>query len=151
MAHGQTRPFLVAGMIRALGLAGVFAAVVLGCGLEGVAAAGVVGELASLIYMSWRLGYVVSGLALTCIARSAALVPAIGASIAIAVGFDVGRLSTPVHLAITLGVLALVAIGAGGFMPALRHEVLRVIQAVLLRRRSSLSTGSAANLPARSG
>lgn len=151
MAHGQTRPFLVAGIIRALGLVGVFAAVVFGYGIEGVAAAGVAGELASLIYMSWRLDRVVSGLARVCIGRAAVLIPAIGASVAIAAGLDIGRLSLPAHMCIALGVLLLVAIGTLGVMPAMRSEASRAVQAALLRRRTSLPTDRADNLPARIG
>ena len=55
MAAGQTTPFLVAGLIRSGALIPAAFAALMGFGLEMVAAAGVVGELASIAYVTWRL------------------------------------------------------------------------------------------------
>ncbi len=62
MAHGQTRPFLVAGLIRAISLPAAIALAVNGYNLEALAAAGTAGELASLIYIVWRAGQCHAGL-----------------------------------------------------------------------------------------
>lgn len=56
MAQGATRPLLIAGLIRSAALGPALAAALNGAGLAGVAAAGVVGELASLVYITWRIG-----------------------------------------------------------------------------------------------
>lgn len=56
MALGETRPFLVAGLIRASAIVLSLAAAVSGWGLPAIAAAGVLGELGSLAYLAWRLG-----------------------------------------------------------------------------------------------
>ncbi len=56
MAVGDTRPLLTAGILRAAAIGLVFAAVQMDLGLAGAAAAGVAGEVASLIYVSIRVG-----------------------------------------------------------------------------------------------
>lgn len=53
MAIGETRPFLVAGLIRAIGLPLAGAALVAGLGLAGAAAAGAIAEFLSLVYVAW--------------------------------------------------------------------------------------------------
>ena len=67
MATGDTRPFLTAGILRASALGLAFVAVELSFGLAGVAAAGVAGELASLLYVAIRAGRNAPGLARTTI------------------------------------------------------------------------------------
>ena len=56
MAHGQTRPFLVAGLVRAGALPLALYLALNGASVEALAAAGAGGELASLIYIVWRAG-----------------------------------------------------------------------------------------------
>lgn len=56
MAHGQTRPFLVAGLVRAGALPFALFMALNGASVEALAAAGAAGELASLIYIVWRAG-----------------------------------------------------------------------------------------------
>jgi O-antigen/teichoic acid export membrane protein len=56
MAHGQTRPFLIAGLIRAAALPLAVLLALSGAGLETIAAVGVGGELASFAYAAQRTG-----------------------------------------------------------------------------------------------
>ncbi|MGH1418543.1 MAG: oligosaccharide flippase family protein [Hyphomicrobiaceae bacterium] len=56
MANGETRPLLVAGIIRAAGIVFVLWAATQGYGLAGIAAAGCGAELASLLYITLRVG-----------------------------------------------------------------------------------------------
>ncbi len=56
MANGETRPFLVAGLIRALALPPALLLALHNHSVETLAAAGVCGELASLLYIVWRAG-----------------------------------------------------------------------------------------------
>ncbi|MGQ0673556.1 MAG: oligosaccharide flippase family protein [Hyphomicrobium sp.] len=76
MAAGHTRPLLVAGLIRASALLPSLAAAILGFGLLGIAACGIAGELASLIYVSWRLSRERSGLGRATLRNAAMLIPA---------------------------------------------------------------------------
>lgn len=62
MAAGETQPFLVAGLLRAAALPVAYLAARDGLGLTGVAAAGVAGELASLVYIALRAERAVAGL-----------------------------------------------------------------------------------------
>lgn len=55
MAKGETRPFLVAGLVRAFGVPMALAALLAGYGLAGAALAGAAAELLSLVYVGWRL------------------------------------------------------------------------------------------------
>lgn len=67
LAIGDTRPLLTAGILRASALCFAWVAVELDCGLAGVAAAGVAGELASLLYVAIRAGRNAPGIARTTI------------------------------------------------------------------------------------
>lgn len=75
MAAGHTKPFLVAGLIRAVALPGALYAAVHGSPLWVIAAAGCAGELASLLYISFRLERLQVGLAAVVLTRSLFLVP----------------------------------------------------------------------------
>jgi O-antigen/teichoic acid export membrane protein len=141
MAHGETRPFLAAGTIRSLGLVGALAAVLLGYGLAGVAAAGVAGELASLAYMSWRIGCVVPGLESVCASRAAVLAPAIGVSVTVAATLGLEHLTVLAHLTVTFGMLALIAIGTATVMPALRGALLDLVRDALRSLKAVVATG----------
>lgn len=76
IARGETRPLLVAGIIRAGALAVVIAAAMGGYGIVAIAAAGAAGEAASLLYVAWRAGQELSGLGRAFLTRTALLVPA---------------------------------------------------------------------------
>ncbi len=58
MAHGETRPFLVAGIVRACALPLTLMLAIYQFSVEWLAAAGAAGELASLIYIVWRAGHI---------------------------------------------------------------------------------------------
>jgi O-antigen/teichoic acid export membrane protein len=70
MALGETRPLLIAGIIRASALLPAWLAVKMGLGLEGVAAAGVIGEILSLGYISNRAAKGEAGIAKAALART---------------------------------------------------------------------------------
>lgn len=70
MAHGQTRPFLTAGLIRACALPAAVGLAMCGLGIETLAAAGAVGELASLGYIVWRTGLLNASLPLISISTN---------------------------------------------------------------------------------
>ena len=84
MAAGQTKPFLVAGLIRAAALPFALHAAVQGASLAQIAAMGVAGELASLLYVAVRIERLESGLSAVLLTRALFLVPAIGVSLLIA-------------------------------------------------------------------
>ncbi len=116
LAKGVTRPFFTAGMIRATGLLLAWAALSLGWGLEGAAAAGAAAELASLTYVTWRLDRFVKlqmqttplhlGAALS--ARSLLMVPAGG--LALAVNVAAGDSVTLLRATLVLAAVSLVVI-----------------------------------------
>ena len=56
MAFGETRPFLIAGLIRACALLPAVILAVQNASIETLAACGVAGELASFAYIVWRAG-----------------------------------------------------------------------------------------------
>ncbi len=70
MALGDTRPLLTAGIIRASALGLALMAAKSGFGLAGVAAAGVVGEIASLAYVAIRMARDVPGVARITLLRA---------------------------------------------------------------------------------
>lgn len=76
LATGETKPFLVAGFIRAAALVPATWVAVLGYGLEAIAAVGFAGEVASLAYISWRMDMQAKGLSGVFARRVAFLVPA---------------------------------------------------------------------------
>ncbi|MEW5964825.1 MAG: oligosaccharide flippase family protein [Pseudomonadota bacterium] len=76
MATGETRPFLVAGLLRAAALPAAYLAARDGLGLTGVAAAGVAGELASLVYIALRAERAVAGLGRALAVPTLLLTPA---------------------------------------------------------------------------
>lgn len=56
MAHGETQPFLIAGLIRAASLPAGLVLALQGFDIVSLAAAGTAGELASFAYIVWRAG-----------------------------------------------------------------------------------------------
>lgn len=75
MATGRTRPLFVAGLLRAAALLPAGLAAAYGLGLEGVAAAGCAGELASLVYVALCCNRIAPGLASVLLTRALLLVP----------------------------------------------------------------------------
>lgn len=84
MAMGETRPLLIAGLIRASALGLALGAAIFGLGVNGIAASGVAGELASLIYVALRAGRGRPGLGLALLGRAAMLIPVAFIAIAVA-------------------------------------------------------------------
>jgi len=76
MAHGATRPLLLAGILRAAAILLSVTAAWRGLGVDWIAAAGCLGELASLAYVAWAAEQCEPGLARPLLARSALLLPA---------------------------------------------------------------------------
>ncbi len=76
MAHGATRPLLLAGVLRAAAVLLSAVAAWRGLGLDWIAAAGCLGELASLAYVAWAAEQSESGLARPLVTRTALLLPA---------------------------------------------------------------------------
>ncbi len=93
MADGETRPLLVAGLIRAVGILFVLSAAKQGYGLAGIAAAGCCAEFASLIYVAIRAGRNRRDLKVGFLARFAALMVAAGIALSLSRLF--GGESTP--------------------------------------------------------
>jgi O-antigen/teichoic acid export membrane protein len=124
MAHGTTRPFLVAGLVRALGLPLAFGALYAGFGLEGAAAAGALAELVSLLYVGWRLqsfDATESGMRLgtAALLRTSPIVPAGVAALALA-QMPVVASSLSSEIVATAAVLVMLAIGGVLALPGLR-------------------------------
>lgn len=90
MALGSTRPFLNAGLIRAAALVLSLYAATSGLGLAAIAAAGVVGEVLSLVYVAWRLDRERPGLMMPFLLRALALAPAALVGLAVMTGGRLG-------------------------------------------------------------
>ena len=76
MAAGETKPFLIAGLIRASVLPIIFNRAAHGASLEEIAAIGCSGEALSLLYVALRLQRLERGLCATLLSRAMFLVPA---------------------------------------------------------------------------
>jgi O-antigen/teichoic acid export membrane protein len=76
MASGDTKPLLIAGIIRACALPLALNAALFGYGVTGIAAAGAAGEFASLVYVANRASRGRPGLDADLLQRTALLVPA---------------------------------------------------------------------------
>jgi len=76
MAAGETKPFLIAGLIRASVLPIIFHRAAHGASLEEIAAIGCSGEALSLLYVALRLQRLERGLCTTLLSRAMFLVPA---------------------------------------------------------------------------
>lgn len=134
MAQGITRPLLLAGLLRALALVLALIAVLSGMDLAGVAAAGVVGELASLIYITTRIGRGRSGLTRTTLLR--ALYPMAIGLLAVVLGHLLPDLHNPWLSVPAASVVAVSSILAGlALMPSVRE----FLEAWLDQRKLSVS------------
>ena len=119
MARGDTRPLLTAGILRASALGAAWIAVAWGHGLAGVAAAGVVGELASLAYVAVRVGRDQPGLARITLVRAS--YPLLAGAVASAVTTQMPAAATGLLLLPVAMALAVCSILAGlALMPSLR-------------------------------
>lgn len=135
MAAGETKPFLVAGIIRALALPFALYAALHGASLAGIAATGCAGELASLLYVAWRMERVQSGLAKVLVARSMFLVPA-GVLAALVANIEGGWAWTIIATSIT----GLVVLASGlSIMPGLLSRVRRLTTHTFAAARLKLS------------
>jgi O-antigen/teichoic acid export membrane protein len=114
MARGETRPFLIAGLIRAFALIPAAYAAAQGAGLSTIAAAGVGGEIASVAYITLRLRADEPKLALIFAYRSALLLPAAGAGILFTslTAADHGLGVDLAGLLVTIGVVTAMALAA---------------------------------------
>jgi O-antigen/teichoic acid export membrane protein len=123
ISAGDTRPLLIAGLIRACALLPAAIVLIWGYGVESVAATGLLGETASLAYMAWRVDAVQSGLSQVLYRRAAFLVPAAltgGAALVLAETLPGSAWMLLVALAAGLFVIA---IGAAATMPELRTRI----------------------------
>ncbi len=131
MAAGQTKPFLVAGLIRATALPGALYAALHGAPLWVIAATGCAGELASLLYVSRRLERLQQGLAAIVLMRCLFLIPvAILARVVSQLGSD------PVWTAAEAAVLCALILACGiGLMPGLLTQMRRLVHHSFRRTR----------------
>lgn len=106
MADGETRPLLVAGLIRAVGILFVFWAAIRGYGLSGIAAAGCGAELASLLYVTIRVGRDRHGMQVGFVARCGVLM--LVAGFAYLVSYLIGEQSTTAVLSQTVVIAGIV-------------------------------------------
>jgi O-antigen/teichoic acid export membrane protein len=135
MALGTTRPLLTAGLLRAAALALALGAALAGFGLEGVAAAGVLGETASLLYVAWRADRAVRGLARVFLGRCLVLVPAAFSALVIAAVLPASSAATAVAIGLMLsGIVAAVLATA---LPGLRAGLLAAMPALASRRAAA--------------
>ncbi len=123
MALGDTRPLLVAGFIRGLGLFGAITSVYLGLGILGVVASGAVAEFASLLYVSWRMSRDRKGAAAILLSRVIFLVPVALGGFVLSVALSA---QTTFAMSMFIGALGTMMIGlcVGLGMPASRGLLL---------------------------
>ena len=140
MATGDTRPLLVAGIIRACALVLVIAAAHAGWGLSGIAAAGVVGEFAAIAYVLARTARDTRGLALKTVLRTVyPMATGLVAAGCIAIFPMTGSLWLSLPVALVLCTSAV--LGGLAVMPAIRTFI-------ELHLRDDAAAGEAACLPA---
>ncbi len=122
LSTGETKPFLVAGFIRASALIPAIAVAAFGFGLEAVAAMGLAGEIASLAYISWRMDAQVQGLSGVFARRSAFLLSA-----ALTAGIALAVTGGPDEIAMRgvglVATLAIISLFAAAVMPETRSRL----------------------------
>ena len=130
MAHGETKPFLIAGLIRATALPVVVYAAANGAQLTTLAAIGCAFEALSLIYVAIRLEFLERDLGVTLASRAAFLGPAILLALVSAKASPPGTLY---QIMTAAGVIAVLAASAVAVMPSLnglaRHAIRSRLQA----------------------
>lgn len=122
MAQGDTKPLFTAGMLRATALVLALMAATNGWGLTGVAAAGLSGEVASLIYVCWRLERIRKGLMWICLRRFAFLLPVLAGTSAIHTVLPHNPVLM-VTLPLVIVISAFVTIVGLALMPGLRRLI----------------------------
>ena len=137
MAHEHTRPFLIAGLVRAAGLPMAAAAIYNGHGLEGVAAAGIAAEVCSLLVMCGSLDRVAGGLGRSCLLRSIVLVPTIAATVWLARLAEAGGHGPWLDFGLLVCVCVVLAPALAISMPDVRREAFGLFNARLVRRTPS--------------
>lgn len=130
MAVGDTKPLLWAGLIRASALPLSVAAAMLGWGVQGIAMAGVAGEIASLLYVSIALRTITSPLAAITLSRTLVLVPVAAASLALLKHSPPDRMTIAAALQ-CLGLLAVIVVAGLAIMPDLRRVIHRRLRRVM--------------------
>lgn len=125
LAHGATKPFIAAGIIRALALPVIAVAAHRGASLALIAAIGCLFEAASLAYVAWRINRLRPGLGLIFLWRSAYLVPVALASMLAAATGPVAP-----HAVVLTTAMTLLAVAGSGLalMPALNALTRRTLQ-----------------------
>ncbi|MFM9939586.1 MAG: oligosaccharide flippase family protein [Hyphomicrobiaceae bacterium] len=124
MAAGTTKPLLWAGLIRASALPLSVAAALLGWGVEGIAAAGVAGEVASLIYVAIALRQIRPELFGITLGRGLVLIPVGAAGLLLLAHSPPDRMTLAAILQ-CFGALAAIAVVGLLVMPELRRAARR--------------------------
>lgn len=128
MAWGTTRPLLWAGLIRAAALPLSVAAALMGAGVEGIAAAGVTGELASLLYVSLALRDIHPSLMGITLGRALMLFPAAMAGLALLANSPADRMTLAAALQCFGAATAIGLVGLA-LMPTARDVMVRKFRA----------------------
>lgn len=126
MAHGATKPFIVAGSLRALALPFVLVAAWQQAGLTVIAAIGCGFEVVSLAYVAWRLQRLESGLGRLLAQRAAFVLPAALFALLAAVAAPTGTWAT---LSLAVGAMLVTAASGIATMPSLMLAVRRMLGA----------------------
>ena len=125
MAHGETKPFLIAGVIRAAALPVVGYAAANGSPLMTLAAIGCAFEALSLVCIAGRLEVLERGLGVILASRTAFMAPAALLALLSAQASPPGTLCL---VATAAGVVAVLAASALAVMPSLNALVRRAIR-----------------------
>ncbi len=129
LSAGETTPFLIAGLLRALALLPATAVALMGYGLESIAAMGLVGEIASLAYVAWRMDAHQQGLCRIFAQRALFLLPAgmVAAAALSITSNDAG--ATLVHAIVLALVLGAIAAAAVLILPETRSRMQGLLRA----------------------
>jgi len=129
LSVGETKPFLIAGLIRSLALIPATAVALMGHGLEAVAAMGLLGELASLAYIAWRMDTHERGLCRIFALRGLFVLPAgLVAAFALSISSTAAGPALAQVIALVL-VLGTIVAGALLIMPETRSRVQTLLRA----------------------
>ncbi len=125
MAYGTTKPFLIAGLLRAHALPCVLWAAAVGCSLETLAAIGVVFEIISLGYIIAQLSSLEPQLGPIFFNRALFLLPAGAGAYALHLAFGPSALGAAMAGFVASGFIFAFAII---IMPTLRHDLRRAVR-----------------------
>lgn len=132
MAHGDNKPFVVAGGIRAAALPVVFYAATHSASIATLAAIGFVFEALSLIYVAWRLEKLELGLGRVVLIRASFLIPA-------ALVAKIAAAATPQSPAYAIVIAASVMLAVGGAAISLMPSLNRVVRRALFNQAAEAS------------